>query len=307
MKRRALCPPFLTMSTKKTKGIVLFAFGKRGYFFAAYNLALSVKHFNPEIPVVLFYNGDSLKYLSNLSVFDDIYPIKDEDIYRNGKIDPARLKTNIYKYLPYDENLYLDVDGLALKDLQPLIDHLSKQKGWYLTDVTGVGGKGDKINYAIWASQEKIWEFFKLKSDAQYPAIQSSFAYIKKTKTAEKFFNKVYKNYELDFPVRDLKMQWGGTIPDELLFSVTCAQSNIVPRSNCKPIFFGWVLSNKTYGQIKDQHYLTAIYGNGNGRTLTRPRYLKWYDNLLRSYALKEKKPYYKTSYIMQDKHANNR
>ena len=37
-----------------TKGIVLLAFGKRGYGFAAYNLAVSIRAFNKTIPITVY-------------------------------------------------------------------------------------------------------------------------------------------------------------------------------------------------------------------------------------------------------------
>ena len=41
-----------------TKGIVLLAFGKRGYGFAAYNLAYSIRAFNNTIPISIAESFD---------------------------------------------------------------------------------------------------------------------------------------------------------------------------------------------------------------------------------------------------------
>lgn len=289
-----------------SRGIVLFAFGKRGYHFAAYNLALSLKHFSPKVQIALFHHGDGFSQLHDLSLFDKVQKLPDHVVYSNGVLDPAKVKTHIYDFLPYDENLYLDVDACALKPVEPLMDILSKHKGFYLTDVLGRGRKGDDINYAIWSDHNTIWDFFGLKDDAVYPAIQSSYAYIKKTKTAEKFFAKVKKFYEKGFPLKKIAMRWGGTIPDELLFSGTCAKTGYDPGGGVRPIFFGWKLMKESLTQIESAYYFTAIYGNGKGKTLTKRKYLEWYDRLLDVIARRMGRSRFKHHDIMRDKHANN-
>lgn len=289
-----------------TIGVVLFAFGPRGYHFAAYNLAMSLKIVSPNVRIALFHNGKGFGQIPDIRVFDRIHTLPDDVVYSKGKIDPAKVKTHIYDYLPYDENLYLDVDACALQPIEPLLAHLRKQKGFYLTDVVGRGRKGDKINYAIWSDHNTIWDFFKLKPDAIYPAIQSSFAYIRKCDKAEKFFAKVKSFYAKDFPLKKIAMRWGGTIPDELIFSGTCANMGIMPSAGISPIFFGWQLKGDTFTQIQSKFYFTAVYGNGQGKTLTKLKYLEWYDKLMQGYSRQSGKHFFRHHYIMTDKHANN-
>ncbi len=287
-------------------GVVLFAFGKRGYHFAAYNLAMSIKHFSPGVKIALFYHGDGFNQLPHHGFFDQVTELPFNAVHKNGVLDPAKVKTSIYDFLPYDENLYLDVDACALKPIEPLLDHLKKQRGFYLTDVVGQGVKGETINYAIWSDHNTIWKFFNLKPDSVYPAIQSSYAYIRKSKTAEKFFAKVKYFYEKGFPLNKLAMRWGGTVPDELLFSGTCAKMNIMPTGNISPIFFGWKLDKRGFTGIEAAYYFTAIYGNGQGKTLTKRRYLEWYDKIMENISKVVGSPRFKHHYIMNDKHANN-
>jgi len=287
-------------------GVVLFAFGRRGYHFAAYNLALSLKLHSPNVKIALFWHGKGFEQIPDPTVFDIIKQLPDEVVFdRSRQIDPAKVKTSIYQFLPFDHNLYLDVDACALQPIEPLLEHLKKQKGFYLTDVVGRGVKGEQINYAIWAEHDEIWDFFNLKANSIYPAIQSSYAYIKKSKPAEKFFAKVKEFYEKGFDIKKIAMRWGGTIPDELLFSGTCANMNIMPAGNISPIFFGWKMDARTYTQLEEAYYFTAIYGNGKGNTLTKRRYLEWYDKKMEGYARQMGKQRFKHHYIMTDKHAN--
>lgn len=288
--------------------IVLLAFGKASYGFAAYNLAVSLKSFNHKTPIALFYQKDTIGQLNDLSVFDKTIELDHDQVYHNGVLDPAKVKVHIYDLiegLPGKDFLYLDVDALAFKDIMPLMDKLKKTKGYYLTDVVGRGGKDDKINYSIWAKNEYIWDWFKLKDDSIYPAIQSSYAYIKKSKQAEKFFSKVKEYYFIGFPIERQLMRWGGTVADELLFSGTCAKLNLIPDSGVRPIFFGWKYDPRSPTQLANDYYILSIYGNGKGKTLTKQRYWKLYDGLGTQYAKSMGRPFFKSLHIKNNKHAN--
>lgn len=293
-----------------TKGIVLFAFGRRGYAYMACNMAISIKYYNKDIPITLYVDEKILDYIKDdLAFFDKVFTLPFNIVYKpKVGIDPANVKVNVPKYLPYDENLYLDVDGIAVKDLQPLINNLSKEKGYYLTQVIDSGGYDKKILYDIWAKKDKIYEFFELnKETAIYPAVQTSFAYFKKGADIVLFYEKLKYFYDKGFLRSDIEQRWGGTLPDELFYSGTCAHLDYNPASKEEPIFFGNIHNQKTTHQdIKDKYYISAIYGNGRGNTLTRRTYFDFYDNELREiYKHFGKDFLYDTKAVLKDKHAN--
>ncbi len=285
------------------KGIVLFAFGKRGYGYAGYNLAFSIKKFS-NLKVTLFTSKDLVNRFDN-SVFDSIEILEDEEFKTNGRVDPAKIKCDMYSRLPYKHNLYLDVDALLLKDIEPFFDKCIEKEGFYFTDVIDSGGKEKEISYSIWATNEDIWKRFKLTDKATLPAIQSSWAYIEKCEEADLFFEDVKNEFEIGFPISKLEMRWGGTLPDELFYSSVCAKHNILPKFDERPIFFGNDYSPLKDSEIIDKYYILSIYGNGKGRTLTKYRYIDLYDKLMINYK-KPERHLFKTSYIMPDKHANN-
>lgn len=288
-----------------TKGIVLMAFGKAGYYYAAFNMAMSIKYFNPKIKITLLHDGSHLDKLMHLGFFDKMVKIKNADLYDKGALCPAKAKIAVYNYLPYQHNLYLDVDGIALQDVEPLLDYCVEKDKPYLTEVRGTGKKKDVINYAIWTENGKAWDFFNLKEDSNFPAIQSSFAYIQKGSESKKIFDTAKRFYNKGFDKKDLKMQWGGTIPDELIFSGTCAKLDYNPSAGLYPIFFGWQFVDMTFTEIAEKHYILSLYGNGKGKTLTKLRYKEYYDRLIRKYSMNMgvSQPY-KSLYIMRDKHA---
>src|SRR6056297_2550144 len=142
--------------------ILLVAFGKRGYGLMAHNLACSIKKHSPDLKIGLWVDEWLHSQLPDKSLFDDIRILSESD-YRNdkGKVDPAIAKTQIYRLgcEMSDKFLYLDVDGICLNDLQPLLNELKGSQ--IATEIIDKGGKTDKISYNIWASNENIWKFFE--------------------------------------------------------------------------------------------------------------------------------------------------
>lgn len=73
-----------------SRGIMLLAWGKRGYGFMAYNLAVSLKHHSPDIPIHLIATESVLKEVTDKLVFDTIEWLDD------APLDPGRFKAQIY-------------------------------------------------------------------------------------------------------------------------------------------------------------------------------------------------------------------
>lgn len=290
-----------------TKGVFLPAFGRKGYLYAAFNMAVSIRYHNPDIKIALAYDESLLPGLTpdRISLFDELIPIPISGFKDYGRIDPAKFKTAIYEYLPYDENLILDVDGCCIQDLAKLFDSLSAKEGFFFTDHLGKGGRHDQIEYCIWANNETIWNHFKLSDDTTLYAVQTSFSYVKKSSQAKRFFEQLKKNYSEGIDKTKVHL-WGGTIPDELFYSGTLAQFNINPSIELKPVFFGNYFYPKTYQDLHNEFFILSLYGNGIGRTETKLRYIEYYDRIMKQYCTKlGYEHHYKVGMIMADKHLN--
>lgn len=263
----------------------------------AHNIAVSIKQHTPNIHITLFIEPD-LK-LQDSTVFDNIVYLDRSLIYTEGVgIDPVKCKVNMYDLLPYEHNLYLDVDGLVLQNLNPLFDKLIEGKDVFVTDIIAKGKKHESIEYSIWAGNEVIWPYFDLKEDAILPSTQTSWMYIRKDEKAKQIFETA-KKY-IDFPKNRLRKKWGGTIPDELIFSGVLAKLEMIPKYNPRPIFFGSKNDERPLYQLSKEYFVLSLYGNGRGRTMVMPKYIKWYNDLIKGY---EKS--YKSEMFMGDKHAN--
>lgn len=305
---------------KKTKegtaldssGVVLFAFGHRVYYQAAYNLLYSLRYYNPNVPITLFVDSieSALKNCPNLVRYvDKVEAVEKELLYTNGKFDPARLKVSLYDLLPYENNLYLDVDAVALKDIQPLIDQLTENGKPYIAHTVGFHtiDKGRAIDSMQWAWADEIWSRYKLSDKAILPAINSSLQFIKKHQTTEKIYSTA-KDLLLNnpIPIEKLRMKWGGGQPDELYMNISFAINEYDPSdmevgtigtAEAGHIHFA-SRRGLTYAEVIDKYYLQSYYG---GKRFTALFYTEWLDRMLKNMMGVHE---YKIHDIVQFKHA---
>jgi hypothetical protein len=265
--------------SEKTTGIVIMAFGKSAYHEMAYNFAISVKAFDRDLPIQLICDSKDVLLGHKYWVFDIITIIDQEDLYSGAGFSPGRAKTRMDKYMAFDNNLYFDTDGVALKSLQPLIEELLAlpEGGYFYSQVASwddpKGGtpKGNLKrdgadffgNTMQWASLDTIWEFHELDDDAEVVAINSSFMFLRKGEKVTEFFEQVRDNIDNGIPVDRLRMAWGGTYPDELAFNIACAQYKIDPFCGVNPVYFQYLnaLSAKTIPWMMENYYILGLYG----------------------------------------------
>ena len=295
-----------------SKGIVLLAFGKRGYGFSAYNLAVSIRAFNDTIPITVYHDEIAFSQIEpeKMKIFNDVRKISINILYNDGKFDPGYAKVNLYDLYPYDLNLYLDVDALCLKDIAPLFEIMEKKPDYFYTHIIGTHtiDKGKDFKSMQWAWADDIWEHFKLKKDDVFYATNSSYQIVRKGKQAKKFYDQIKKNYANPIPVEKLRMKWGGGQPDELYMNAALCQLKIPAQMNTDVMFFGGDL-NYTFTEIENKFYFLSMYGAGAANvSTTRLKYREWYDRLLHKHFQNRNEAHiYKSQYIMADKHAGNR
>lgn len=308
-----------TQSITPTTGVVLLAFGKVQYYWAAYNLAFSIKKHNPNVNITVLFD-DKLKALSHCQDFmkyiNNIGDIDADDIYTNKKLDPGKVKMNLYKYLPYDRNLYLDVDAIALKDIQPMIDELSQSGKNYISHTVGYHtiDKGRDFKEMQWAWADTMWEHFNLLSSYVMPAINSSMQWIVKGSQSEAIYRTaldLYTNHPIE--IKKLRMKWGGGQPDELYMNVALAIHGIDPAlkkyeqikgSEGGMIHFS-MQRGLSFEEITENYYLQSYYG---GAGFTPLFYINWLDRILNAdFKAIGQRHIYLISRIAQNKYADGK
>jgi len=309
----------INQSITPTTGVVLLAFGKVQYYWAAYNLAFSIKKFNPAIRIALIVDdiGKALSQCPELREHIETFvDIAQEDIYTDKKLDPAKLKVKLYNYLPYECNLYLDVDAVALKDIQPMIDELNQSGKDYISHCVGYHtiDKGRDFKEMQWAWADKIWAHYELPADTVMPAINSSMQWIVKGEKAAAIYSKAQELYfNNPIELKHLRMKWGGSQPDELYMNIAMAILGVDPAlkeydkiktSEGGMIHFA-MTRGLTYQEITANYYLQSYYG---GAGFTPNFYIDWLDRLL-NYDHKAigKRHIYYINRIVQNKFADGK
>lgn len=221
------------------RGVTLIAIGRYGYLQWAVNMAASLRYHSPDIPIQLITSksleADAIVRKCNNNVFDVLTIVPDSEFTDEGKLFPAKLKTQLYKYLHFDETVYLDVDGCVIKDITPLFNIEAD----FASDVQAVYdmSMGDRFEAMKWARINTVYQHFQLPNDARFPALNSSFMFIRKSETAKAIFDKAYEllmNNPLPFEKH--WFSWGrkskskNNQPDELYLNAALAVLGIVPH-----------------------------------------------------------------------------
>ena len=274
----------------------------------AHNLAFTLKHNSPNVKIGLWIDTELRKSLPDETLFDDIRILEEKD-YRDskGRVDPAIAKTQLYRLGTQmaDKFLFLDVDGICINDIEPFLKRLNGLT--IATEVIDQGKHTDKVEYSIWATNETIWNHFQLDEDATLCGIQSSWAYFEKSKIGDLMQEWLDYYMAVGFPKFKLLQQWGGCVPDELLYQAVYAKIGIVPilpkvEGGKAPVFFGHGRAKATETEVLANNYVLSLYGNGKGRTLVQSKYLKLHDKVLKDYGDKYR---FTAKVVMGDKHAN--
>lgn len=253
------------------KGIVLMCYGNKAYGKYAYNMAHSIRHYS-DIPIHLLCDHESTSGI-DMSVCTSIAFIEPSR-RSDGQYDHALNKINVFKHSPFERTIFLDVDGIVLKDILPLFDTLGQDHFIYAQTI-GSGHRMDRIPYTVWADNETTWNHFRLKDEDILPAVQTSILYFDKSEKAKEFFDKLRENYKTPLSEKDYKNMWGKTKnhPDELYFSGTMAQMGILPFEKEQPIFFPHAKEKTSV--IFDNYYVLSQYGAFG---LVRPYAIDLYD-----------------------------
>jgi len=249
-------------------GIVLLAIGLPDYGKLALNMAISIRHFSGDLPIQLIHDSTSISGIKdNLpSIFDVITEIDEKDCRLNGKVYPAKAKLSLFKYAAFDRNLYLDVDGVAIKDLRPFFE---AERKFYESEVQGWGDLtihdyGLKMQ---WSNGSVISEHYGLPTSTMMPFINSSAQYFDKSKESELLFQCALDNLNNPIPAKELYKGWGKKLehrqPDELYMNIALAQRGVDPTCSDKLVYFH--LRNEPglpMAQVKSDYYVLGCYGS---------------------------------------------
>lgn len=246
----------------KSRGILLCAWGKIGYGYAAFNLAASIKFYCHTLPITLITDDVAISQLDDQhrGIFDSIITLEEK------VKDPGLFKAAIYDKLPYDYTLFLDVDALCIGDVEKLLVQLivdyenSPEEKYYRTYVHEWYDKNSPVDlpWMYWARRDVIWDTYNF-TDHNLPATQSSIQFIAKCEKSEKFYASFFDLMKNHFiPLEALTNQWGGGQPDELYLNIQIAKEGIRPDIHGAM----WFVDNSKYRpfQLQQMGYCLLSY-----------------------------------------------
>jgi len=241
-------------------GILLIAINTNAYGEMAYNMALSIKAYS-KIPVCLLTDNNGLSSLPDKNNFDEIINVDLQDVLHEGKMNPFFLKTNIYKYSPFEKTLYLDVDGFCVRDFTGIIESLGD---FQIHEVRRYKKEDHARCSMVWTKNagltlRDLWQAYNLPDDAVYPEYNSSFIFFRKTEKNAAYFEKVRYNY---INKRSAYKDIGTFYPDEMAFNITSAEMchySSIP--GYRPIYFTWEGEVNDLGYIQKNYYFCGMAG----------------------------------------------
>ncbi len=276
--------------------VTLLAFGRRGYAYASANMVASLRHHGYAGPIHLHVGSGLLPYLPpHTHDQATIHELAEEYCQ-----DPGWCKVNLPNIFVGEESLYLDVDGICLRDITPLLDALKKDGRGYITSVIDKGGEQDAIQYFEWSTPKKVAEKHGIEGGTYY-GIQSSWAYFKRGKWLDKFSAAVLSAWGT-WSIKELKHTWGKGKPDELFYSIACTIMKHDPSFE-HAVFFGRGFD--TLPELRKKYYILSLYGIGRGRGSVPPRYVDCYDGEARTITKASGHMLTRAELIRRDKYAN--
>lgn len=155
---------------------------------------------------------------------DKIIPMNYEDCHIDGKLSIAKAKLSLWRYSDFEETIYLDVDGLLLRELDFDIDYFCIQVNGY-SDL-----ENDNTEANLWVFPKTVYEKYLIPEKNRLPGTNSSL--MAWNQKGAEVFVKALENLSNPIPVGELRYQWGKTNsdPDELYINVALAQLGFEPK-----------------------------------------------------------------------------
>lgn len=286
--------------------IVLAAFGKVGYGYAAHNLALSLRHHGCNYPIHLYAQRETVEGV-NLSLFDNVTYLEEKEYTFRGRFAPGYGKINVIAKLPFEENLFIDVDSLCLQNIDSLVERLREKD--FSTIYMGEGYYKQDISYDPWANHEYAWQFFDLDFQQKWTTTQTSLVWIKRNEKTKEIVRSLQYYYEKGYHASGLKEAWARSyVPDELIFSGVIAKNDLDIKIGFEPVFFA-VKNNPDIvlqrGEVEKKYYFLSMLGGAGNKSLTLPKWQEWYSALGRNISKTHGVDFFDHKYVMVDKLLN--
>ena len=258
---------------EETTGIVLIALGHPMYTHYAYNLAVSLKFHNYNIPICIVTKGGGWDYLfpDQQALFDQRIEAKDEWIYGVHGMDYFKAKLHLDEITPFTNTLYLDVD-MIWNNNKTVQDMLYEVSGYEFAICNRGRITTPQKLVSEWIEMKQLKEVYDI--DSIYD-VSSEVIYFKQGTKVFEQARKVYDENKLT--VRD----FGGGKPDEVYLSVAIEQLQVkLHASPWMPTYW----QPYYFTKWNKEEYILNHYATSIGGAFIQNNTQKIYNRLCRHY-----------------------
>ncbi len=257
--------------------ITLLAFGRRGYAIATANMVLSLRHHG-------YCDRINLHCTEGMELMLDEQTKAEVVLHRLSNelaSDPGLCKVSLPSIIADPATLYLDVDGIAMKDVTPLIDQLREDGRSFMSQAAEpylVGGTSKPKGH-WWVAPKTMIERHGLRDGDRIFAVNTSAMWFRKGPSLDSLQTEMLRAHS-KYQRRDLVHKWGSSIPDELCVSAACAVLGLDPTMPSVACFFDRAPAKAS--QIAEVAYVLPLYGSRHSNGCTSEHKKQLYDGQIR-------------------------
>jgi hypothetical protein len=237
------------------QGITLMAFGHPYYGRMAYNLALTLKAAEPDMPIAVITDETGLNHLDaeKKAIFSHIIKPKKKT---KGMQASNSIRMQLYKLSPFSETIALDVDMVWMKGKpSDVFQHIANtdfaivNEGYY--DIDSEEDNTTKL-YTYWGDREAIISAYGLKG--RLYQVRGEFIVFRKSDITKAIFEEagtIQKNPKVDV------IKLGDSVTDEFALNISlCLNGITLPDTGWQPTYW----ANRNKGVLPNLHIINKEY-----------------------------------------------
>lgn len=276
--------------------VSLLAFGRRGYAIATDNMVLSLRYHGYAGTIALYCTKAMEEMLSPETLEHTTRYYLNDDAK-----DPGLCKISLPNILMDEETLYLDVDGIVMKDITPLVLRLKQGGRHVMTQASPphIVGTKERPKGNWWVLPATMAAKHDIEDGSNIYAVNTSAIWYRRGSVLTELADRMLLAHQ-KYQIRELVHKWGSAIPDELCFSAACAQMGLDPTMPERVCYFDRAPAKAS--QIADVAYVLPLYGSKRSNGCTSPHKLELYDGQIRQMRGRTAAAPYASKYVMAHK-----
>lgn len=247
------------------KGILLLATGHPYYAHMAFNLLVSLRSFEPELPIAILHDDQGFKLLENYK--QDSFT---KSILLPNKLiggDPYKVKLHLDELTPFEKTLFLDVDMLWNNFRSPM-ELFAELEGIEFTMINRGRVSSADSTLSRWVNLSEVGDAYKLD---EFYDISSELIYFEGQPKVFAEARKVYNKPKVNVSA------FGAGLPDEAFFMIAIEKLGIkLHQCPFEPTYW----EARYFPKQHNRTHICNFYALSVGGAFTSNHIKKIYDSL---------------------------